>query len=152
MFRSSGNVAIGSWPQFGLVVAWRNHLEIDFAVSPDRRALVAPGRASAKSPLKIRDVDGKAWIVSARTSIVTWALIATTHSWMAADASGQAIAAPTSSRRGPVDHDRHVPELGLEGVAPRALREVGDELEGVEPGVERLVERLSPTDDASGSV
>ena len=54
--------------------------------------------ASAKSPLRIRDVDGNAWIVSARTSIVTWARIATTHSWIAADASGQAIAAPTSSR------------------------------------------------------
>ena len=46
----------------------------------------------------MREVDGKAWIVSARTSIVTRALIARTHSWIAADASGQAIAAPTSSR------------------------------------------------------
>ena len=61
----------------------------------DRQARVS---ASANRPLKIRDVDGKAWMVSARTSIVTWAWIASTHSWIAADASGQAIAAPTSSR------------------------------------------------------
>ena len=45
--------------------------------------------ASANSPLKVRDVDGKAWIVSARTSIGTRALIAITHSWIAAHDSGR---------------------------------------------------------------
>ena len=110
-----------------------------------RRAPQAGGpssrSASANSPLKIRDVDGKAWIVSARTSIGTCALIATTHSWIAADASGQAIAAPTSSRDRPVHDDRHVPERRLDRVALGARREVGDELEGVEAGLERAVER-----------
>ena len=43
-------------------------------------------------------MDGNAWIVSARTSIGTRALIASTHSWIAADASGIAMAAPTSCR------------------------------------------------------
>src|SRR6185369_10616846 len=54
--------------------------------------------ASANSPLKIREVDGKAWIVSARISTGTRARIARTHSWIAADESGQAIAAPINWR------------------------------------------------------
>ena len=80
-------------------------------------------------------------MVSARTSIGTCALIATTHSWIAAEASGQAIAAPTSSRDGPVDDDRHVPDLGLDRVALGARREVGDELERVDAGLLRALER-----------
>ncbi len=39
-----------------------------------------------------------------------------------------------------VDDDRHVAELGLDRVAPRARGEVGDQLERVEPGVDRAVE------------
>ena len=116
---------------------------------PRRRARAS---ASANSPLKMREVDGKAWIVSARTSIVTWALIATTHSWIAAEASGQAIAAPTSSRVRAVDDDRHVAELGLDRVALGARREVGDELERVEARRRAPPRAVTPTDDASGSV
>ncbi len=46
----------------------------------------------------MREVDGKAWIAAASVSIGTCAWMATTHSWIAADASGHATAAPTSSR------------------------------------------------------
>ena len=42
--------------------------------------------------------------------------------------------------RAAIDDDRDVPHLGLEGVAPRALGEVGDQLERVETAVERLLE------------
>ena len=100
----------------------------------------------------MRDVDGKAWIVSARTSIGTRALIASTHSWIAADASGQAIAAPTSSRDRPVDDDRHVAELGLDPVALGGRREVGDELERIDAGLLRAARGSRPTKAASGSV
>ena len=86
----------------------------------------------------MRDVDGKAWIVSARTSIGTRALIARTHSWIAAEASGQAIAAPTSSRVARSTTIVTWPNFGLDGVALGALREVGDELERVEAGLARL--------------
>ena len=43
--------------------------------------------------------------------------------------------------RAAVDDDRHVPPLGLERVAPRALGKVGDQLERVETAVERFLER-----------
>ena len=89
----------------------------------------------------MREVDGKAWIVSASVSTGTRALIARTHSWIAAEASGTAMAAPASSRVRPVDDDRDVAEFGLHGVALGRLREVGDELEGIEARVARLVER-----------
>ena len=79
--------------------------------------------ASRTRPLKMREVDGKAWIVSARTSIGTRALIASTHSWMAAEASGQAIAAPTSRRGAAIDFDRDVPDFRfIDGIALRGLR------------------------------
>ena len=48
---------------------------------------------------------------------------------------------PDELARCPIYHDRHVPELGFEGVAARALREVGDQLEGVEPCLPRALER-----------
>ena len=67
----------------------------------------------------MRDVDGKAWIVSARTSIGTRARIASTHSWIAAEASGQAIAAPMRVPRRAVDDDRHVAALRLDARSPR---------------------------------
>ena len=87
--------------------------------------------ASANRPLRIRDVDGNAWIVSARTSTGTRALIASTHSWIAADASGQAIAAPMSSRLArsttivtwPKSPRRHSPSTSSRiGDAPRTRR------------------------------
>ena len=99
----------------------------------------------------MRDVDGNAWIVSARTSTGVRALIASTHSWIAADASGQAIAAPTSCPRGAVDDDRHVAELGLDRVAATALGEVGDLFERVE-AASRALSSDRPTNAASGSV
>ena len=46
----------------------------------------------------MRDVEGNAWMVSASTSMVTRARMASTHSWMAAEASGAAMAAPSSCR------------------------------------------------------
>ncbi len=42
---------------------------------------------------------------------------------------------PDQGPRPAVDDDRHVAELGLDGIAARARREVGHELEGVDPGV-----------------
>ena len=42
---------------------------------------------------------------------------------------------PDQLAAGPIDHDRDVPELGLDGIALGALREVGDQLERVEPGL-----------------
>ena len=55
---------------------------------------------SALRPSEITDpvLYGNAWIVSARVSTGTRAWIATTHSCSAAEASGQATAAPTSVR------------------------------------------------------
>ena len=87
--------------------------------------------ASANSPLKIRDVDGKAWIVSARTSTVTRALIARTHSWMAAEASGQAMRRADELAARPIDDDRHVAEIGLDGVALGRGRERRRHLERI---------------------
>ena len=89
----------------------------------------------------MREVDGKAWIVSARVSTGTRALIARTHSWIAAEASGHGHGGPGQLARAPVDDDRDVAEFGLHGVALGRLREVGDELERVEARVARLVER-----------
>ena len=100
----------------------------------------------------MREVDGNAWIVSASTSIGRRAWIASTHSWMAADASGQAIAAPTNSRVRAVDDDRHVAQRRLDGIAARALGEVRDQLERVDTARQRLPRRVTPTNAASGSV
>ena len=85
-------------------------------------------------------MDGKAWIVSARTSTFSLALIARTHSWIAAEASGTAMAAPTSSRLARSIDDRDVAELGLDRVALGRRREVRDELEGVDARLVRLLE------------
>ena len=106
-------------------------------------------RASAKSPLRIRDVDGNAWIVSASTSTGTCARIARTHSWMAAEASGTGHRRAHQLARRPVDHERHVAQLGLD-VYPLALvGVVGDDLEGIDARV-AAPSSVSPTETPPG--
>ena len=108
-----------------------------------RRPVASSSRsASANSPLKMRDVDGKAWIVSARTSIVHVrpdrddAFVDRRRGVRAGHRGADELA------RRPVDHDRHVAERGLDRVALGARREVGDELERVDAGLARRLERV----------
>ena len=81
----------------------------------------------------------KAWIVAARTSIVR-AWIARTHSWITASVRAGDRGADQLARR-PVDDDRHVAQRRLDAVAAAALGEVRDELERVEPGLPRRLDR-----------
>ena len=115
------------------------------------RDVASAQMASAKSPLRMREVDGKAWIVSARTSTGTRARIARTHSWIAAEASGQAIAAPTRVRDRRSTTIVTWPRLAWTLVAPRGRREVRDELDRVDASA-CACSTLIPTNAASGSV
>src|SRR5205807_9249898 len=67
----------------------------------EKRDVVLRGHRSARSafakiPPMTRETVGKAWIVSARTAIGVRSFIASTASWIASDAAGPPMNAPTT--------------------------------------------------------
>ena len=89
----------------------------------------------------MRDVDGKAWIVSARVDDRHPGLDRQDALVDGGRRVGHGQRRADQLPRASVDDDRDVAEFGLHGVTLGGLREVGDELERIEAGLARLVER-----------
>ncbi len=82
----------------------------------------------------MRDVDGKAWIVSARTSIGHACLDGQDAFVDGGRRVGHGHRRTDQLARGPIEDQGHVAEVRLDRVALDRGREVRHQLEGIEPG------------------